>query len=222
MSNYIRELILQGEHKKLDFKFQVNSSRKIAKTISAFANTDGGKLLIGVKDSGNIAGVVSDEEFYMIEAASELYCKPTIDLAQRTWIIDGKTVLEVDIPAIDNKPCFAKSEQGKWLAYIRYKDQNILADIIQLKFWKRQNRERGTFIKYSEKEQILLNYLSKNPFISLKKFCNIASVPKYMAENLIVNLMITGLIEMSQNEKNTWFRLKDPNDQGEKNNAFKI
>jgi predicted HTH transcriptional regulator len=49
-------LIAQGEHQQFDFKFEVSDSKKIAKTLSAFANTDGGRLLIGVKDNGNITG----------------------------------------------------------------------------------------------------------------------------------------------------------------------
>ena len=60
----IEELIAQGEHQQLDFKFEVSDSKKIARTLSAFANTDGGRLLIGVKDNGAIAGVRSDEEYY--------------------------------------------------------------------------------------------------------------------------------------------------------------
>lgn len=210
MSAYIRKLILQGEHQKQDFKFQVNDSRKIARTLSAFANTDGGKLLIGVKDNGAVAGVRSDEEFYMIEAAAQMYCKPEVDFAHRTWNVDGKTVLEIDIPAMDHKPCFAENEQGKWLAYIRVADQNILANTVQLKFWKRQKRETGTFIRYTEKEKILLDFLSEQPFITLNKFCKLASIPRYLAENIIVNLMVTGIIEMGQGEKYAWFRLKDP------------
>ena len=45
----IEELISQGEHQQQDFKFEVSDSKKIARTLSAFANTDGGRLLIGVK-----------------------------------------------------------------------------------------------------------------------------------------------------------------------------
>lgn len=215
MNSYIQKLIFQGEHQKQDFKFQVNDSRKIAKTISAFANTDGGKLLIGIKDNGVVAGVRSEEEFYMIEAAAQMYCKPTIDFAYRTWNVDGKTVLEIDIPPLVEKPCFAENDQGKWLAYIRLKDQNILATTLQLKLWKRMNRNAGTFIRYSEKESLLLQYLQEHPFITLSKFCKIASIPRYLAENLMVNLMITGIIEMGQNEKMSWFRLKDPGEEGE-------
>jgi predicted HTH transcriptional regulator len=210
MSAYIHKLILQGEHQKQDFKFQVNDSRKIAKSISAFANTDGGKLLIGVKDNGVVAGVRSEEEFYMIEAAAQMYCKPSIYFAHRTWNVDGKTVLEIDIPPLEDKPCFAENEQGKWLAYVRLKDQNILATTLQLKFWKRQNSKTPTFIRYSEKESLLLKFLQENPFITLGKFCKLANIPKYLAENLMINLMITGIIEMGQNDKMSWFRLKDP------------
>jgi predicted HTH transcriptional regulator len=220
MTHYIHKLILQGEHQKQDFKFQVNDSRKIARTISAFSNTDGGKLLIGVKDNGVIAGVRTEEEFYMIEAAAQMYCKPEIFFAHRSWNIDGKTVLEIDIPMNENKPCFAQNEEGKWLAYIRVKDQNILANTIQLKFWKRQNSNAGTFIRYSEKEKILLQFLNQHPFITLGRFCKMASIPRYLAENILVNLMITDIIEMGQNDKLTWFRLKNPDDDQISDNDF--
>ena len=65
-TDYIHTLIAEGEHQQQDFKFEISDARKIAKTLSAFANTDGGRLLIGVKDNGRIAGVRSEEEKYMI------------------------------------------------------------------------------------------------------------------------------------------------------------
>ena len=77
--NYIYQLIEAGEHQQQDFKFEISDARKIAKTLSAFSNTDGGRLLVGVKDNGKIAGIRSEEEIYMIEAAAKLYCHPQID-----------------------------------------------------------------------------------------------------------------------------------------------
>ena len=49
MSQHIKNLISQGEHQQLDFKYEISDSKKIARSLVAFANTDGGKLLIGVK-----------------------------------------------------------------------------------------------------------------------------------------------------------------------------
>ena len=66
------EYIDEGEHVGQDFKYAISDSRKIARSISAFANNHGGRLLIGVKDNGAIAGVKSEEEFYMIEQAAQM------------------------------------------------------------------------------------------------------------------------------------------------------
>lgn len=49
-TDYIHALIAEGEHLQQDFKFEISDARKIAKTLSAFANTRGGKLLIDDKD----------------------------------------------------------------------------------------------------------------------------------------------------------------------------
>ena len=79
MSKYIQKLIEEGEHQMQDFKYEISDSKKIARSLVAFANTDGGRLLIGVKDNGNISGIRSEEEKYMIQTAAEMYCKPKIE-----------------------------------------------------------------------------------------------------------------------------------------------
>ena len=88
--SYIKNLILSGENQQLDFKFEISDSRKIAKTLVAFSNTDGGKLLIGVKDNGRIAGIRTDEEFFMVQAAADLYCKPEVSFESKRWVVEGK------------------------------------------------------------------------------------------------------------------------------------
>lgn len=153
----IQTLIAQGEYQQLDFKFEISDAIKIAKTFSAFANTDGGKLLVGVKDNGAIAGVRSDEEYYMVEAAAQMYCKPEINFNVKQWVINGKTVLEVYIPKSISEPCLAKNDEKKWLAYIRVHNQNYLANSIWLKGWKRRIQPKGTYIRYTEKGKILFD-----------------------------------------------------------------
>jgi len=210
VSTYIKNLILQGEHQQQDFKFQVNDSKKIARTLVAFANTDGGKLLIGVKDNGVIAGIRTDEEYHMMEAAATMYCRPEVDFAFRHWNIDGKRVLEVDVPRAQLKPVYAKTDNGRWMAWVRVGDQNILADTIMIKYWKRQKSPKGTVIQYSDNEKTLMQYLSTHPTITLKSFAKLSGLPRNLAENVIVDMMAAGLVEMGQNEHHTWFRLKDP------------
>jgi predicted HTH transcriptional regulator len=210
-NSYIKRLILEGEHQQLDFKFEISDSRKIAKTLVAFSNTDGGTLLIGVKDNGNIAGVRTDEEFFMVQAAAGMYCKPEIEFESKRWIADGKTVLEVKIPKGKNYPYFAESEPGKWLAYIRVKDENILATAVHLKVWKNKTHDNGILIEYSEKVKKLLEYLELNPSISISKFCRTAFLPKSAAENILADLIYFGLIETVYEDHHFIYCLKSRN-----------
>lgn len=206
-NRYITDLISEGEHQQLDFKFEINDARKIARTLSAFANTDGGKLLIGVKDNGKIAGVRSEEEYHMIEAAAQMYCKPEIVFTSRKWNILGKTVLEVDIDVTEQRPCMARSEDDRWLAYIRVEDQNIKANRVLLKVWKQDKRKKGILIKYSKTEKILLNYLENNEEISISRFCRISQIGRHQAEEILSKLISLEILEIHINEKGATYSL---------------
>ena len=135
-SEYIHSLIAQGEHVRQDFKFEISDARKIAKTLSAFANTEGGRLLIGVKDNGKIAGVRSDEEQYMIEAAARLYCIPPVECKMQVYEVEGRSVLVASVDESTHKPVYAKDENGRKLAYVRMADENILATPVHLRVWQ--------------------------------------------------------------------------------------
>ena len=170
-TDYIHALIAEGEHQQQDFKFEISDARKIAKTLSAFANTDGGRLLIGVKDNGKIAGVRSEEEKYMIEAAAQLYCIPEVEYTMQTYIVEGRQVLVATIEETPHKPVYAKDENGKPLAYLRIKDENILATPIHLRVWQQSDSPRGELIRYTEREQLLLDQLEQGNLLSLNRFC---------------------------------------------------
>ena len=154
----IEALIEQGEHQQLDFKFEVSDSKKIARTLSAFANTDGGRLLIGVKDNGNISGVRSEEEYYMIEAASKMYTRPEVPFEATRWEVNGKTVLEVYIAPSSDKPHTAPDKDDKFKAYIRVADENILANEVLVLAWQKKHKPDGTLLKISKPVERLFAY----------------------------------------------------------------
>ena len=204
---YIHKLIEQGEHQTQDFKFEISDSRKIAKTFVAFANTDGGRLLIGVKDNGTLKGVRSMEEYYMAEAGAAMYSSPAVEFESREWNVEGKKILEITIPEGVNKPYFAENEEGKWLAYVRVDDQNILANRVWVNAWKRKQKPEGTYIHYTEKERLLLEYLEENDFITVTKFRKISGLSRYKAENILTNFLALDLIEIIFSEKGVVYRL---------------
>jgi predicted HTH transcriptional regulator len=210
MTHYIKKLISEGEHQQLDFKFEVSDYQKIARTLAAFANTDGGRLLIGVKDNGAIAGVRSAEEYYMIEGASRLYCRPEVSFTSREWNVEGRSVLEIMVAKGDHgAPHHAPDKDGKWKVYIRKGDQNLVAHPVLLKVWKRESSPAGTYIKFTEKERALLRYLEEYEEITIGEFQQMLGIPKRLAVNILVNFVMLKLIRLEIDEDLVWFTLNE-------------
>ena len=207
-SKHIEQLISQGEHEHLDFKFNISDSKKIAKSLVAFANTGGGTLLIGVRDNGSIAGIRSDEEIFMIEAAANMYSKPEIIPEVKEWHISDKTILEVSVAESNKKPHYAQTDEDKWMAYIRFQDKNILANSIMLDVWKRKQGEKGTYIRYLKEEKLLLNYLEQNDSISFNEYCRLGVIPYKKAKMIIVNLVSLDVLKINVDERQISYSLK--------------
>ena len=202
-------MIAEGEHQRQDFKYCINDSRKIARSMVAFANTDGGRLLLGIRDNGSVAGIQSDEEYYMAEAAAKLYSKPPINFQTVQWQIDGKSVLEINVPKKDDIPYLAQNEEGKWLVYIRKDDQNIVAPAILLKVWEQQKSPLGVHIRFSDEEKRLLLLIALNQNLSLNQFSRQAKLPRWKAERILVKFIVIGVVGMKISVTGTYFFLRD-------------
>jgi len=207
MDNYLRKLIAEGENQHLDFKYCVSDSRKIARTLSAFANSDGGRLLIGVRDNGSIAGIKSDEEIYMVDTAAHLFCRPEIIFSANQHTTGGKTVLEVEIIKGDKRPYKAKDENGKWLPYFRQHDQNLVANKVLLQVWRKEEKKLGILVKFGKAENSLMDHLSKNGSITISKFRKIAGISSYRAESILANLILFKVLKMKASEKGFSYEL---------------
>jgi predicted HTH transcriptional regulator len=207
--HYIKELIREGEHQQLDFKFEVSDSKKIARSLVAFANTDGGRLLIGVKDNGALAGVRSEEEFYMVEGAAKMYCEPEISFQSKEYNVDGRIIMEIIVPKSEEKPHFAPDKDDKWKAFVRVGDQNLLANRILRQVWKHQKNKTAVKVRYQQEEELLFKYLQDHQDITLGRFCKIAKIPSFIAEKILVNFILLDIIEMQIAEKSTRYRLKE-------------
>ncbi len=201
MKNYLKKLIEKGENQHLDFKYCVTDSRKIARTLTAFSNTDGGRILIGIRDNGSIAGIRSDEEIYMVDTAAHLFCRPEIKYTIKQHMTGGKTILEVEVMKGDKRPYQTKNENGKWLSYFRHHDQNLVANKVLRQVWKKEKRIRGVMVKFSKAENMLMDYLKKNGSITLSRFRNIAKISSYRAESILANLIILKVIVLKASEK---------------------
>lgn len=206
-TDYILNLIKEGEHVHQDFKYEISDARKIAKSLSAFANTEGGRLLIGVKDNGKIAGIRSEEEIYMIESAATMYCYPEVTLQNRLFTVEGKHVLEVTVEEATEKPIFALDENKKKWAYVRIKDENILASIVHINRWKHNHTEEEVMMVYSEREQQLLNMLAEKGPLTLNQCTKMARIPRKEVSELLADFIRFNLVEELFSEHTFYFQL---------------
>lgn len=193
---HIEQLIEQGEGATLDFKHSIGDSKKIARSISAFANTNGGTLLIGVKDNGAIAGVNSDEEYYMVEGAAQLYCKPEVPFEVKKWSVQGKTVLEVTVGASAQKPHLAPDKNGNYRAFVRIADENFVASPIQYKIWQAEKKREAITLSLTGKEQLLMEMLRSNGKVSAKEFAKAAFISNREAEDFLIKMVVLRLAKL--------------------------
>ena len=92
------DTMFSGESKSIEYKVTLpDKSEKYMKTIIAFANTQGGKLIVGIDDKTHeIVGVTNEILFQLMDGIANAIsdsCMPQIipDIEPQT--IDGKTVM---------------------------------------------------------------------------------------------------------------------------------
>ena len=128
----------RGELNNLEFKELLpKNTEKYTKTIIAFANTQGGNLVIGVADeTWEIVGVDDSVLFQTIDRIANAVsdsCEPQIVPEIEPYTIDGKTVIIVSVNPEPNRPYFLKSKGKDNGTYIRVGTTTRLASPEKIK-----------------------------------------------------------------------------------------
>jgi predicted HTH transcriptional regulator len=130
MNPPISQLITMPEGKTLEFKRDISSPKNIIKTLVAFANTAGGRLLIGVEDgTKEIIGVSNplDEEERLCSIIAD-HIAPRLVPDVELMTVEGKTLLGVEVYPSGSRPHRVKSEGNLDGVYVRLGSTNRKAD----------------------------------------------------------------------------------------------
>ena len=99
-------LLEQGEGQSVEFEKQIPSQEDISRDMVAFANSDGGKIVLGLDDKNkHLVGVEAGDDFRnWIKELGEKRCTPRI--VPQIEIIDrgGKKIVVVSVSEGDEKP----------------------------------------------------------------------------------------------------------------------
>jgi predicted HTH transcriptional regulator len=201
----LQGFIRQGEHQTQDFKFRVDDAKKIARTISAFANTDGGRLLIGVKDNGKVVGVDPEEEFHIIQGAAELFCVPPVPIETVIWQEDHKLVLEVIVAASPLKPHKSKDEEGLWKTYVRRNDHTLIANKILVGVWNFRKKGVEKPQQFSADEMKFLELFKWNEKFTLSRLYRLSDLKKSKVDHLLKLFITWEILDMEITPEGTFY-----------------
>jgi len=205
----LEKLISNGEGDRLEFKKTITHLDKISRTLTSFANTRGGIILIGVLDNGKICGVDPEEEKHSLQQAAEFYCQPPVRLAfKEIEHDDDLIVLKAIVPESNQKPHLAKVKENDWRGYVRVKDESVQTSKLVLQALKAEEEVKAVPVTtLNKQESMLLLQLQKQPRITLPQFMHLANISKRRASRLLVNLVLLGLIRMHDKEKEPFYTL---------------
>ena len=130
--------ITNGESKNVEFKVELpKKSEKYMKSVIAFANTSGGKIVLGVDDeTRTIVGVDEKSVFQIMDNIANAIsdsCEPQIIPNITFQTIDGKCVVVVEIYPGANRPYYFKSFGKASGTYIRVAGTSRPADQVKIK-----------------------------------------------------------------------------------------
>lgn len=196
----LKNLIQRGENSFLEFKHSVASPEKLAREISAFANTKGGTILVGVMDNGEMVGVEGyfEQEFLLNQAAQD-ECIPEVPIEIEMMNIGERDILIVKVPEAEEKPVYVKGEKVRQV-YIRQNDESVAASDEWIDLLKTNSSDEGVTFEYGEREQKLFRYLNEYGSITVDRFALLISVTTYRAAKILVNLVSAGILDLFDKE----------------------
>lgn len=126
---------LTGEATAYDKKqmLEVRHPKSWLKSVSAFANGEGGTLIFGISDDDRIVGIVDakgDAERISEEIKNKLDPVPAVNLELKE--ADGKTLVLLHVYPGQETPYYYIGDKQR-LAFVRVGNESVTADRIQLK-----------------------------------------------------------------------------------------
>lgn len=205
----ITDEFIAGESKTLEFKSKLpDKSETYMKTIIAFANTSGGRLIIGVDNDRSIVGINKDDVFELTDRVTNAIsdaCEPQIVPDISTTTIDDKCILVIKIYPGANRPYYLKSKGKERGTYIRSVATSRLADFDKI----RELEMEGKNLSWDE--QICVGYEVTTEAIN--KLCK--DIQSYMSYSETEEVKVP-----TEKQLVNWKVLKESNGKFLATNAF--
>jgi predicted HTH transcriptional regulator len=205
----VKVLAEQGEGLRIEFKKKAAFPEKIVREVIAFANTEGGDLLIGVDDDGTVSGqrYIEEEIFVMERAIRELVFPALTVQVFTVKLSEKKGVAVFRIPKSSDRPHYLFEKERKQ-AFVRAHDRSIQASREVWEVLKRGRVPKDTIFTYGWKEEILMKALGEQERITLNQFSKLAKIPRFLASKTLVRLVTANVLAIHPQESEDFFTVK--------------
>lgn len=209
----LEQLVALGEGISLEFKRRVPRPERIAKEIVALANTNGGRIVLGVGDDGTITGVgdAAEEEF-LLRQATTAHCTPPVEYrTERIVVGDRNDVVVVTVPESTQKPHFVVDdpppENGEGTAYVRVEERSIEASDDTVNRLEDQGPDEAVTFEFGETESLLMRYLDDYGRITVPELAQLADISPEQASQTLLRLTRADLLHLNAAEEGDYFTL---------------
>ena len=205
MSDLI-EIISKGEGEQLEFSSQIDDWYKTAKILVAFANSDGGKLLIGIKDNSKIIGVSPGEMIKTINEISNSYCKPPVEFLSKTWKVKHHLVLEINVLKSKDKHR-ALDKEKSWKFYIRSGNQIFRGNKILENVWNLEKFGSKDLELVDDSEKSILKIIEEGQLVTLSQIYKTSNRMRSEVDKILSLLVFMNQVIMKTTENGTFYSL---------------
>lgn len=197
----LKRLAALGEGPRLEFKNRVPRPDRIAREIIAFANTDGGTVLLGVDDDGTVVGLRdADEELFALDEALASRIEPPLSVRlTRVHVSRRREVVVVEVPPSDDRPHFLRPEGDpaqRRVAFVRVGEESVEASRAAVDLMKADGRGDAVHFTFGDAERRLLEYLDRFERITVREYGRLARVPPWRASRTLVTLARAGIVRL--------------------------
>lgn len=199
----LKKLVSQGEGLHLEFKRKASHPEKIVREMIAFANTEGGTLLIGVSDDGSMPGVAyPEEESHAIHKALQEHCKPSLPLSESIIPLSQKHfIVRYDISKGESRPYYFHVSTVEKETYVRTKDMSVKASREMKEIIRRAKSDKGVRFMFGDHEKRLMEHLEISKTITLKEFQTITGLNRMKAAKKLILLVLANVLSITATEK---------------------
>jgi len=199
----LKKLASEGEGIQLEFKLKATYPEKIVRELIAFANTEGGTLLIGVDDDGSIPGVkYPEEEAHVVRQSLTNFCRPLLTYNESVVPLpDNRYVVRFDVPASTKRPHYLALNKSDRETFVRVRDMSIKASPEMEELIRRSKKKRDIHFTFGDAEKKLMEYFITHPTISLAEYRSFSGLNRFQASRKLILLVLANVLKITATER---------------------